>query len=140
MGSVNKWIGIGNLGRDPETKTIPSGQTVTNFSLACNEVWKDKNGEKQERVEWVRVIAWGTLGENCGKYLAKGRQAYVEGKLQTRKWQDKDGNDRWTTEVVARNVVFLGGGKGQQDSGSSGSNNSTDDYGPPPVEDENIPF
>lgn len=109
---VNKWIGVGNLGKDPEIKFLNNGNAVCNFSLACNEQWKDKDGEKQQRVEWVRVVAWGKLAENAAQYLGKGRQCYVEGKLQTRKWADQDGVERWTTEVVARDIVFIGKGSG----------------------------
>lgn len=108
-GSVNLVVLIGNLGRDPEVKFIDSGSAVCSFSIACDEEWKDKQGEKQKRTEWVRVVAWGKLAELCGEYLAKGRQCYVEGSLQTRKWQDKEGKDRYTTEVKAREVTFLGG-------------------------------
>jgi len=109
MGSVNKVILVGNLGADPELKYTPSNRPVCNLSIATNEVWKDKSGQKQEKVEWHRVNVWGDQAEHCSKYLAKGRMVYVEGKLQTRKWQDKEGKDRYSTEVVADRVVFLGG-------------------------------
>ena len=108
MASVNKWIGIGNLGSDPEVKYVGE-RAVCNFSLACNEKWKAPDGTTKERVEWVRIVVWGSQAEPCGQYLAKGRQAYVEGKLQTRKWTDKHGVERYTTEVMASSVVFLGG-------------------------------
>lgn len=110
-GGVNRVILIGNLGADPEVNFIPSGAAVANFRLAVNESWTDKNGQKQERVEWVRVVVWGKLGELCGQYLKKGRQCYVEGRLQTREWTDKEGQKQYTTEVVANAVTFLGGGK-----------------------------
>lgn len=107
---LNKVQIIGNLGADPEVKYSQAGTAVCNFNLACNEKWTDKDGNKQEHTEWVRVVVWGKQAEHCGKYLAKGRQAYVEGKLKTRDWQDKDGNKRYTTEVVAQSVLFLSGG------------------------------
>lgn len=106
---VNKVIIIGRLGADPEVRYTTNGGAVANFTLATNESWTDKSGQKQERTEWHRVVAWGKLGELCGQYLAKGRQAYVEGRLQTRDWNDKDGNKRYTTEVIAQNIQFLGG-------------------------------
>lgn len=118
MGSVNKWIGIGNLGHDPEVKYTPQGKAVCELSLACNEVWKDKSGAKQERVEWVRVKVWGDQAEHCGKYLAKGRQVYVEGRLATRSYEDKQGVKKYVTEVIADKVVFLGGGDSAGTGGS----------------------
>ena len=107
--SVNKVMILGRLGQDPELKYTPSGTAVCNFSLATNDYWTDKSGQKQERTEWHRVVVWGKVGENCGRYLSKGRQAFVEGSLQTRQWEGKDGQKRYTTEVVARNVQFIGG-------------------------------
>ena len=106
---VNKVILVGNLGADPEVRFTPSGQAVANFRIATSENWTDKSGQKQERTEWHRIVVWGKLGELCGEYLAKGRQCYVEGRLQTREWNDKEGKKNYTTEVVANNVVFLGG-------------------------------
>ena len=123
-GGVNKVILIGNLGSDPEMRHIPSGTAVCEFRMATNETWTDKNGQKQERTEWHRVVAWGKLGELCSRYLSKGRQAYVEGKLRTRSWEDKDGNKRWTTEIIANDVQFLSAG-GQRGGGGGG-------YEPPP--------
>ena len=116
MSGVNKVIILGCLGSDPETKNISSGSTVTSFSLATSESWKDKEGQKQERTEWHRVVVWGKLAEICGKYLAKGRQAFVEGRLQTRSWEDQQGNKRYTTEIVANNVQFIGGNAQATDS------------------------
>ena len=108
---VNKVILIGNLGQDPESKYMDSGAVVVNFSVACTETWKDRNtSEMQERTEWVRVEVWGNQAEACAKYLQKGSPVYVEGKLRTDKWQDKDGNDRYTTKVRADTVQFLSGG------------------------------
>jgi single-strand DNA-binding protein len=152
-GSVNKWIGIGNLGKDPEVRYTPGGKAVGNFSIACNENWTDAQGQKQERTEWVRVVVWDKLAENCGEYLTKGRQVYVEGRLQTRKWVNKEGHDQYTTEVIAQSVVFLGGGKdegrggagkGERGNGGRGAGDSFDmppasDRGLPPADDD-IPF
>lgn len=108
MAGVNKVILIGNLGNDPEVRYTPDGTAVANFSIATSDEWKDKNtGEKKERTEWHRIVAWRKLGEICGQYLSKGRQVYVEGKLQTRSWE-KDGVTRYTTEILASDVRFLG--------------------------------
>lgn len=110
---VNKVILIGNLGRDPEVRYSPNGQAIANVNLATSESWKDKNtGEKQERTEWHRVVFFGRLAEIAGEYLKKGMQVYVGGRLQTRKWQDKDGNDRYTTEIVASDMQMLGSRSG----------------------------
>ena len=121
MASVNKVILIGNLGRDPETRYMPDGGAVTNVSIATTESWKDKNGEKQEKTEWHRVAFFGKLAEIAGEYLKKGSQVYVEGRLQTRKWQDKDGQDKYTTEIIADRMQMLGSrqgmGGGERDSG-----------------------
>ena len=108
MASVNKVILIGNLGRDPETRYMPDGGAITNISIATTETWKDKAGEKQEKTEWHRVAFFGKLAEIAGEYLKKGSQVYVEGRLQTRKWQDKDGQDKYTTEIVANEMKMLG--------------------------------
>ena len=119
MASVNKVILIGNLGRDPEVRYLPDGGAITNVSIATTESWKDKNGEKQEKTEWHRVAFFGKLAEIAGEYLKKGSQVYVEGRLQTRKWQDKDGNDKYTTEIVADRMQMLGSrqGGGERDMG-----------------------
>lgn len=109
MASVNKVILIGNLGADPEKRVTGGGQTVVNFNIATTERWTDKTGQKQEKTEWHRIVVWGPQGDNCAQYLAKGRQVYIEGRLQTRQWDDRDGNKRYTTEVVAQRVQFLGG-------------------------------
>jgi single-strand DNA-binding protein len=108
MASVNKVILIGNLGRDPETRYMPDGGAVTNISIATTETWKDKAGEKQEKTEWHRVAFFNKLAEIAGEYLKKGSQVYVEGRLQTRKWQDKDGADKYMTEIVADRMQMLG--------------------------------
>jgi single-strand DNA-binding protein len=109
MASVNKVIIVGNLGRDPETRYLPSGEAVTNISVATTSTWKDKaSGEKKEETEWHRVSAFGRLAEIMGEYLKKGSQVYIEGQLRTRKWQDKDGKDRYTTEIRADTMQMLG--------------------------------
>lgn len=130
VASVNKVILIGNLGRDPELRQTNSGQSVCEFSMATTDRWFDKNSnEQRERTEWHRIIVWGRQGENVHRYLKKGRAAYVEGRLQTRDWQDKDGNKRYTTEVIAQTVQFLGG----RDGGGGGYD------GPPPPSDDDAP-
>ena len=120
---INKVILIGRLGTDPEVRYTTGGGAVANFNLATNESWTDKNGQKQERTEWHKIVVWGKLGELCGQYLSKGRQAYCEGRLQTRDWTDKDGNKRYTTEVVAQNIQFLGG---RSDSAGAGASSGQD--------------
>ena len=106
---INKVIVVGNLGADPDSRTMPSGNAVTNISVATSESWNDKEtGEKQEKTEWHRVVFFGRLAEIASDYLKKGSQVYVEGKLQTRKWEDKEGNERWTTEIVANQMQMLG--------------------------------
>ncbi len=148
MASVNRVILVGNLGRDPELRYIPSGQAVANFTLATNERWRDKEGNNQERTEWHRIVVWGKSAENCAQYLQKGRSVYIEGRLQTREWEDKDGNKRQTTETIAQTVQFLGGrggaGGGAEpgggptgDSGSSGAGSGGGES-PPPSSD--VPF
>jgi len=139
-GSVNKAIVIGNLGKDPEVRFTPGGQAVANFSVATNESWKDKNGQTQERTEWHRIVVWGKLAELCGEYLKKGRSAYVEGRLQTREWTDKEGKKNYTTEIVANQVVFLGGRDGMGGGMGGGSRGGRDDFGGgPPGEDMGAP-
>ncbi|HEX8012438.1 MAG TPA: single-stranded DNA-binding protein [Casimicrobiaceae bacterium] len=112
MASVNKVILVGNLGRDPETRYTTSGDAVTNIRVATTDTWKDKNGEKQEKTEWHTVVFFGRQAEIAGEYLKKGRQVYIEGRLQTRKWQDKDGQDRYTTEIIADRMQMLGSREG----------------------------
>lgn len=131
-GGVNKVILIGNLGADPEVRFTPSGQAVANFRIATSESWTDKtSGQKQERTEWHRIVVWGKLGELCGEYLAKGRQCYVEGRLQTREWTDKENRKNYTTEVVATAVQFLGSRDGAG-AGAGRGRPRSDDYGQPP--------
>ena len=116
---VNKVILVGNLGKDPATRSTPNGQEVATLTVATSEKFKGKDGEMQERTEWHTVVVWGKQAESCGKYLTKGRQVYVEGRLATRKWTDKEGAERYTTEVVAETVKFLGGG-GEKKAGGNG--------------------
>ena len=114
MRGINKVILVGNLGKDPEVRYSPNGGAVTNITLATSESWKDKNtGEKQEKTEWHRVVFFGKLAEIAGEYLKKGSQVYIEGRLQTRKWQDKEGKDRYTTEIVAGEMQMLGSREGR---------------------------
>ncbi|MDQ3266197.1 MAG: single-stranded DNA-binding protein [Myxococcota bacterium] len=139
-GGVNKVILIGNLGADPEVRFTPGGQAVANFRIATSESWTDKGGQKQERTEWHRIVVWGKLAELCGEYLAKGRQCYVEGRLQTREWNDKEGKKNYTTEVVANQVTFLGGrdgagagaGAGRSNGAARSGGGARDEFGPPP--------
>ena len=112
MGSVNKVILVGNLGRDAELRYTPGGAPVATINLATTEVWNDKGGQRQEKTEWHRVVLWGKTAESLNEYLTKGKQIYVEGRLQTRQWDDKDGNKRYTTEIRGDRVVLLGGGGG----------------------------
>lgn len=116
MPSVNKVILLGHLGGDPELRYLPDGSPVASFSIATNETWKDKNGEKQERTEWHRCQAWGRLAEIAGEYLKKGAPVYLEGKIRTRKWQDKSGQDRYTTEIVVERLQMLGGKRDETES------------------------
>ena len=137
-GGINKAILIGNLGADPEVRFTQGGQAVANFRIATSESWKDKNGQPQERTEWHRIVVWGKQAELCGEYLSKGRQVYLEGRLQTREWTNKEGAKQYTTEVVANQVVFLSGGeRGQGRGASRGGGAPADDFGgPPPGMDE----
>jgi single-strand DNA-binding protein len=128
--AVNKVILIGNLGQNPEVRHSPNGSTICTLSIATNEAWTDKNGQKQEKTEWHRVVVFGKLAELCGQYLQKGRQAYIEGKLQTRSWQDKDNQTKYTTEVVAQTVQFLGGNAG---AGRAQNNDTQNNYGGAPA-------
>ena len=116
MASVNKVIIVGNLGRDPEVRYTPNGDSITNVTIATTDTWKDKaTGEKKEATEWHRVVFFGKLAEIAGQYLKKGRQVYVEGALRTRKWQDKEGQERYTTEIVANEMKMLGSREGMSD-------------------------
>ena len=127
MASVNKVILIGNLGRDPETRYLPSGGAVTNISIATTDTWKDKtSGEKKEATEWHRVVFFNRLAEIAGEYLKKGSQIYVEGRLRTRKWQDKEGQDKYTTEIVCDTMQMLGGRQGMGEGGARGAERGGD--------------
>jgi len=115
MSGFNRVFLIGNLGKDPEVKFTPGGQAVANFTVATNESWTDKAGVKQERTEWHRIVAWGKTAELCGEYLTKGRQCHIEGKIQTREWNNKEGVKQYTTEIVASSVLFLSDGSKRDD-------------------------
>ena len=115
MASVNKVILVGHLGRDPEVRYMPDGNAISNISIATSETWKDKSGEKQEKTEWHRIIFFSKLAEIAGEYLKKGSQVYIEGRLQTRKWEDKDGQEKYTTEIVADRLQMLGSRERQSD-------------------------
>jgi single-strand DNA-binding protein len=144
---INKVILVGNLGADPETRYMPSGSAVTNLSIATSEQWKDKqSGEQKERTEWHKVAMFNRLAEIAAEYLRKGSQVYIEGKLRTRKWQDRDGNDRWTTEIIADEMQMLGGRGGggsapmSSDSGPGGGSSGGPPQGPPDDFEDDIPF
>jgi single-strand DNA-binding protein len=147
MGSVNKVILVGNLGRDAELRYTPGGSAVATLNLATTEVWNDKAGQKQEKTEWHRIVLWGKTAESLNEYLTKGKQIYVEGRLQTRQWDDKDGNKRYTTEIRGDRIVLLGGGGAAGGGGRSqargGSSSGADDHMAEPVSeltDDDIPF
>lgn len=129
MASVNKVILVGNLGRDPEVRYMPNGEAVCNFSIATTDSWKDKNGQKQERTEWHNIVMYRKLAEIAGEYLKKGRPVYVEGRLQTRKWQTKEGQDRYTTEIIADQMQMLGGRDGGSSNASYDDTNQDQDQG-----------
>lgn len=139
-GSVNKVLLLGNLGADPEVKFTGGGKAVCNFRIATTESWTDKEGKKQEKTEWHRIVVWGKLAEVCGQHLKKGRQCYVEGRLQTREWTDKENRKQYTTEIVASSVVFLGGrGEGARgaEASDAGSTPLSADTG---QAEDDIPF
>ncbi|HIC84743.1 MAG TPA: single-stranded DNA-binding protein [Desulfobacterales bacterium] len=137
MASVNKVILIGNLGADPELRYTPNGTAVATFRLATREQWTNKDGEREERTEWHRIVAWGRLGEICGEYLHKGKQVYVEGRLQTRAWEDREGNRRYTTEIVALNMQMLGPA-GRSEQGRDVEEFPVEE--PSSIPDDDIPF
>ena len=134
MSGVNKVIIVGRLGNDPEVKTLNGGQTVATMSIATSEAWVGKDGQKQEKTEWHRVVAWGKQAETLGKYMKKGRQIYIEGKLQTRSWED-NGQKRYATEIVAQGFQFLGDGGARTDNSGGGQG-----YEPAYDTGEEIPF
>ena len=153
MSGVNKVIIVGRLGQDPEMKAVGQGSTVTRLNVATSETWMGKDGQKQEKTEWHRISVWGKLAEICGKYLSKGRQVYVEGRLQTRSWED-NGQKKYATEIVATTVQFLGSANSETSAGganaggssssnvSQGSDFNFADFGPEPAfnQSEDIPF
>ena len=123
MASVNKAIIVGNLGRDPEVRYTQSGQAMTRFTVATKDTWTDRDNGRQERTEWHNIVVWGKQAETCGQYLSKGRQVYIEGRIQTRKFEDREGKERYFTEINAQQVTFLG----SRDGGSARSGQSFDD-------------
>jgi single-strand DNA-binding protein len=138
--SLNKVLLIGNLGKDPEVRFTGTGRAVARFPLATSEVWNDAEGQRQERTEWHNVVVWGKQAETCGQYLAKGRQVFVEGSVRTRQYDDKEGNRRYITEVIAQRVQFLGGGGGRGAEARGGGMPDEGPGAPPSAEDDDIPF
>jgi len=140
--SVNKAILIGNLGKDPEVRFTNNGKAVARFPIATSEVWTDSDGNRQERTEWHNIIVWGKQGERCGQYLAKGRQVFVEGNIRSRSYDDKSGNKRYVTEIVAQRIQFLGGGGGTRLPAEMDTGGASDEMAPSgqsPMDDD-IPF
>ena len=140
--AVNIAIVVGNLGKDPEVRFTQSGRAVANFSIATSESWTGQDGNRQERTEWHNIVVWGKQAELCGQYLAKGRQVFVQGRIQTRSYEDKTGNTRYITEIVAQRVQFLGGGGGaraSQDVQDQGFGDAPSSFQSPPIDDD-IPF
>jgi len=139
---VNKVIIVGNLGRDPEVRFTQSGRPMCKFPVATSEKWTDQQGQKKEHTEWHNVVVWGKQAENCGQYLSKGRQVYVEGSLRTRNYDDKDGNKRYITELIARDVRFLGGGRGGEQGRDAGLVPPAGEDAAPPAkgDGDDIPF
>src|SRR5437762_14338048 len=148
MGSVNKVILVGNLGRDAELRYTPGGAAVATLNMATTEVWNDKSGQRQEKTEWHRVVLWGKPAESLAEYLTKGKQIYIEGRLQTRQWDDKDGNKRYTTEVRGDRVVLLSGGGGRGAPADRGDRDAAPSHvggpggpeTPEPLTEDDIPF
>jgi|SRR5688572_23770737 single-strand DNA-binding protein len=143
--SLNRVLLIGNLGKDPELRFTPGGRAVARFPVATSEVWSDQDGQRQERTEWHNVVVWGKQAETCGQYLSKGRQVFLEGSIRSRQYDDKDGNKRYITEVIAQRVQFLGNrgggaGAGAGDAPSRGGGGSSEPPPPPLAEDDDIPF
>ena len=147
MSSLNKILLIGNLGRDPEVRYTPEGTPVANFSIATSETWNDKSGNRQEHTEWHNIVAWNRLADLSKKYLTKGRQVYIEGRIRTREWNDREGNKRRTTEVVATQMVLLGGRPQGADAGIQpmetairANSEPEDSFGDAGITDSDIPF
>ena len=140
-GSVNKVILVGNLGRDPEVRNTQAGDPIVHLSVATSESWKDReSGERKERTEWHRIVAWGKTGELCAEYLSKGRNVYIEGRIQTREWEDKEGAKRWTTEINAQTVQFLGAPRGGEGTPGEASDTAAAPAQPSSPPDDDIPF
>ena len=138
--SLNKVMLIGNLGKDPELRFTPSGRAVARFSVATSEQWTTQEGQKQERTEWHNIVVWGKQAETCGQYLSKGRQVFIEGSVRSRQYDDKEGQKRYITEIIAQRVQFLGGGRGDG-AGRGAAGGGGDDMPPAPApEDDDIPF
>ncbi len=152
--SLNKVMLIGYLGRDPEVRYTSSGRAVATFTVATSQRWKDQDGTDQERTEWHKIVAWGKLGEICGEYLSKGKQIFLEGRIQSREWEDQDGNKRTTYEIIANDIIMMGSSGPQQVRGEdaqvkasqgthgrgSSATSRADDRYPPPPSDDDIPF
>ena len=146
MASVNKVILVGNLGKDPEVRFTPSGRAVAKFSIATTESWMDQESGRQERTEWHNIVVWGKQAESCGQYLAKGRQVFVEGAIRSRSYDDKEGNKRYITEIVAQRVQFLGGGGGGRGASADGGGGGAaaggnfDEFGGGQIPEDDVPF
>lgn len=149
MASVNKVILVGNLGKDPEVRFTPSGRAVAKFSIATTESWMDQESGRQERTEWHNIVVWGKQAESCGQYLAKGRQVFIEGAIRSRSYDDKEGNKRYITEIIAQRVQFLGsggGGSGRGTSTEGGGGGGTaaggnfDEFGGGQIPEDDVPF
>jgi single-strand DNA-binding protein len=146
MAAVNKAILVGNLGKDPEVRFTPSGRAVAKFPLATTDTWTDQESGRQERTEWHNVVVWGKQAESCGQYLAKGRQVYIEGSIRSRSYDDKDGNKRYITEIIAQRVQFLGGGGGSGGGGGRGAQQHEsgggdfDEFSGAQPTDDDVPF
>ena len=146
MASVNKVILVGNLGKDPEVRFTPSGRAVAKFSIATTESWVDQESGRQERTEWHNIVVWGKQAESCGQYLAKGRQVFVEGAIRSRSYDDKEGNKRYITEIVAQRVQFLGGGGGGRGASADGGGGGAaaggnfDEFGGGQIPEDDVPF
>jgi single-strand DNA-binding protein len=147
MASVNKVILVGNLGKDPEVRFTPSGRAVAKFSIATTESWMDQESGRQERTEWHNIVVWGKQAESCGQYLAKGRQVFIEGAIRSRSYDDKEGNKRYITEIIAQRVQFLGsggGGRGTSAEGGGGggaaAGGNFDEFGGGQIPEDDVPF
>jgi single-strand DNA-binding protein len=148
MASVNKVILVGNLGKDPEVRFTPSGRAVAKFSIATTESWMDQESGRQERTEWHNIVVWGKQAESCGQYLAKGRQVFIEGAIRSRSYDDKEGNKRYITEIIAQRVQFLGssgGGSGRGISAEGGGGGAAaggnfDEFGGGQIPEDDVPF